>query len=104
MFVSFDEYVGRDEGDGSLLLRDVIGGPNPQGFKHEDPEVDKLLRAITDELPFMSPKERQVLAWKLDQRAGTLSQFAADNGISKGYASKLHDRVVQRLTDRMKKN
>jgi hypothetical protein len=105
MFVAFDERVGREKenDDGALFLRDVLGGANPQGFRHSDPEVDKLQRAITDELPLLSPKERQVLAWKLDKNASTLSQFAAEIGISKGYASKLHDRVVQRLTDRMKK-
>jgi len=101
--VSFDQVVGKDELEGNLHLKDVIAGSDPRGIPNADSDVNKLRRAIEAEMPFLSPKERKLIEWKLDRHGGTLCHWAAQNGISKGYASKLHDRVLQRLTSRMKK-
>jgi hypothetical protein len=101
LFVSFNEAVTRDDAEGTLRLEDVLG-PDPRSFKHSDPDVDKLRRAIDAERPFLSPSERKLLEWKLDPLGGRPGQWAAKNGISKGWASKLNDRVTARLADRMK--
>ena len=102
--VSFDQFVGHDEDGNRLTLADVTAGPDPRGIRNSDPDVDKLLRAIEAERPFFSRGELRVLAWKLDPNGGKLSHWAAQIGISKGYASKLNQRVDGRLAERMKKS
>jgi hypothetical protein len=104
LLVSFDQVISRDEDEGKLSLADIIGGPDPRDIKNSDPDVEKLRRAIEAELPFFSPNEPKLLLdWKLNVQGGRLSQWAAKNGISKGYASKLNDRVTTQLADRLKK-
>ena len=105
--VSFDQYVGRDEDGNRLTLGDVIldagtAAINAPG-RHCDPDVDRLAQAIRAEEPFLSPNERRVLAWKLDPGGGKLTHWAAHNGMSKGYASKLDRRIEEKLGERMKK-
>jgi hypothetical protein len=101
--VSFDQVVGKDELEGNLHLKDVIAGSDPRGIPNADSDVNKLRRAIEAELPFLTPNERKVLEWKLDGRGGRLCHWAARNGISKGHASKLNQRVTERLGARMKR-
>jgi hypothetical protein len=103
LMVSFDEVVGKDELEGNLRLKDVIAGSDPRGIPNADSDVEKLRRAIEAEKPFLIPNERKMLEWKLDRQGGTLCHWAARNGISKGHASKLNQRITERLGVRMKR-
>jgi hypothetical protein len=100
--VSFDQLIGRNEDDEKIYLKDVIAGSDPREFVGSDPDVDKLRRAIDAELPFFSDAERKTLEWKLAPDGGKLTHWAAKNGFSKGYASKLNQRITTRLANRMK--
>jgi hypothetical protein len=106
--VSFDQIVGRDEDENPLKYSDVIADGstaaiNAPGF-YDDTDVDRLARAIRTEKPFLSPNERRVLAWKLDPRGGKLTHWAANNGLNKGYASRLNKGLEHKLAKHMKKN
>jgi hypothetical protein len=102
LLLSFDQVLWRDDDEGGLSLKDVVAGADPREVKNSDPDVEKLRRAIDVELPFFSPNERKLLlGWKLDLTPRPLSHWAADNGLSKGYASKLNQRVEARLKKRM---
>jgi hypothetical protein len=103
LMVSFDEVVGKDEDGNNLHLRDVIAGSDPRGIPNADSDVDKLRCAIEAEMPFLTPNERKVLEWKLDRQGGRLCHWAARNGVSKGHASKLNQRITERLGARMKR-
>jgi hypothetical protein len=102
LLLSFDQVWWRDGDEDGLTLKDAVAGSDPRAVKHSDPDVEKLRRAIDAELPFFSPNERKLLlGWKLDLTPKLLSHWAADNGLSKGYASKLNQRVEARLKKRM---
>jgi hypothetical protein len=107
VMVSFDQVVCQDEDGKDLTYADVLADGrsaclNMPGHDR-DAQVDRLRQAIEAERPFFSPKELDVLAWKLDPDGGRLSHWAAKNGISKGYASKLDRRIQDKLGNRMKK-
>ena len=62
-----------------------------------------LLIGAADALrPSLDDKERAILDWLLDDRPCTLSMLAKEIDITKGYASKLRGRVLDRLEKRMK--
>src|SRR5262249_55505995 len=106
-YMSWQDVASRTEDGKELTFADVIADGRIEALNapglNSDTDVERLRQAIDAERPFLSPKERQVLDWKLDPNGGKLSHWAANNGISKGYASKLDQRIEQKLGNRMKK-
>jgi hypothetical protein len=97
-----DFVVHGDDNDGEgLQFQDLIGMGTADPNAGED--VNRLLEAIKAEIPFLSRNEMAVLNWKLDPRGGKLISHAAKMGISKGYASKLNQRIDDRLAKRFKR-
>ena len=88
-----DEWVGK-------LSDTIVAGATPQ-----TPD-DLVLYAIRAERPFMGGLEAAVADWMVgihtETDARSLVQFADDQGISKGWASKLRDRVIDRVRRRLK--
>jgi hypothetical protein len=72
-----------------------------------EPPDKQLTDAISAERSFMSRHQAATADWMLGLLAQTderpLVQFADDQGISKGYASKLRDQVAQRIKKRLEK-
>jgi hypothetical protein len=65
-----------------------------------------IVDAATAERPFLSKHEMAMLDWLLGLLYGadrrSLVQLAADQGISRGYASKLKERVIKKIEKRSK--
>jgi hypothetical protein len=103
IYVSLDEVIGEDEDGNPLRLKDVIADGSGAHDPNAGEDVARLLEAIQTERPFLSDKEAKVLAWKLNPQGLTLSQFAAKEGLSKGYASKMSKRIEGNLAKRFKR-
>ena len=89
-----DDWVGK--------LSDTIAAGYRQGLAEST-----LIDAIDAERPFLSRHQGATADWMLGLLSGTdrrsLVQFADDQGVSKGYASKLRDQVAKSIFQRFKK-
>src|SRR5262249_28095316 len=106
-YVRWQDVASHTEDGEGLTFADVIADGTTAALNlpgsNDDSDVDRLCRAIDAERPFWSPKEWSLLDWKLNPNGGKLCHWAAKNGISKGYASKLNQRIEDKLNERMKK-
>lgn len=107
-YVRWQDVASRTEDGEGLTFEEVIADGSSAGLNlpgsSDDSDVERLRCAIKAERPFFSPNELKVLAWKLDPNGGKLTHWAAKNGLSKGYASKLDRRIEDKLGKRMKNN
>jgi len=97
-----DAYSHDDEWVGKLSDTIVAGGAIPEDFNEQ-----LVIDAANAERPFLSEREVAALDWSLGLLSGSdhrsLVQFADDQGITKGGASKLKDRVWGKIERRLKK-
>jgi hypothetical protein len=98
-----DAYSHDDEWVGRLSDTIVAGGAIPETFDER-----LVIDAANEERPFLSERELAALDWSLGLLNGTdhrsLVQFADDQGMTKGGASKLRDRVWEKIEQRVKNN
>jgi hypothetical protein len=97
-----DAYSHDDEWVGKLSDTIVAGGAVPETCNEQ-----LVIEAATAERPFLSEREIAALDWSLGLLNGSdhrsLVQFADDQGMTKGGASKLKDRVWGKIERRLKK-
>jgi hypothetical protein len=97
-----DAYSHDDEWIGKLSDTIVAGGAIPETFDEQ-----LVMEAANAERPFLSEREVATLDWLLGLLNGadhrSLVQFADDQGMTKGGASKLRDRVCGKIERRLKK-
>ena len=102
IMASLDDAYTHDEDWVGKLSDTIADGATP-------PSVDsRILDAFEAERPFLKRREAPVADWLIGWLTGidsrTLVQFADDQKISKGYASKLRDRVAAKIAARFKRN
>jgi hypothetical protein len=99
---SLDDAYTHDEDWVGKLSDTIADGATP-------PSVDRaIIAAFEAERPFLNRREAPVADWLIGWLTGidsrSLVQFADDQKISKGYASKLRDRVAAKVAARFKRN
>lgn len=116
----YEPFIRREVGEflnqttfrlSALRLRDAdwvgkLSDTIAAGHTQESPDIT-LIDAINAERPFLSLHQRATADWMLGLHSGTdrrsLVQFADDQGVSKGYASKLRDQALRGLGSDSKK-
>jgi hypothetical protein len=89
-----DEWVGK-------LSDTIVAGDTPADH------ITVITEAFAAERPFLNPRETRMADWMLNCLSASdkqLVDFAVQEKISKGYASKLRDRVAAKIAARFKRN
>jgi DNA-directed RNA polymerase specialized sigma subunit len=98
--VSLDEAYTHDDEWVSKLSETIAAGS-----RDEPLDARLIIDAGNAERPFLSKHQAAALDWMFGRMNETdtrsLVQFADDQGISKGYASKLQDQVIRKLQRRV---
>jgi len=98
--VSLDDAYTHDDEWVSKLSETIA-----EGSRDESRDERVLIAAGNAERPFLSKHQAAALDWMFGRMNETdtrsLVQFADDQGISKGYASKLQDQVIRKLQRRV---
>ena len=98
--VSLDDAYTHDDEWVSKLSETIAAGS-----RDEPLDARLIIDAGNAERPFLSKHQAAALDWMFGRMNETdtrsLVQFADDQGISKGYASKLQDQVIRKLRRRV---
>jgi hypothetical protein len=99
--VSLDDAYTHDDGWVGKLSDSIASGGALR------PPDQQLTDAVAAERPFLSKHQAGTADWMLGLLSGTdersLVQFADDQDISRGYASKLRDQVAEKVKKRLEK-